>query len=148
NSFAKLPQPASGSCSPRVLRGGVSPPGAGRRKEKFGMRFPGCPVLLAASVAAFALGLVPGKTARAHPTDGPEGPRGSLLADTLPPIIPLHHHHLWFSYQYNPANPVTGFLMTLQLNDQGGNCTETLPLPLWLNCNGGDVESPSDGAGV
>jgi hypothetical protein len=123
-------------------RGGVSPPGAGPRKEQFRMRSSRSLILAAAGLGALALGLATGPTTRA------QGPSGSVLADALPPIIPLHHHHLWFSFQYNSANPTSGFLIALQLNNSGGNCTETLPLPKWLNCRSGEVASLSNGAGT
>jgi hypothetical protein len=96
---------------------------------------------LVLATASLVVGLAAGRAVQA------QGGSVSTLAQMNLPVVPRHHHQIYFTYHLNNLfNPTTGNYIAFQLNDTGNDCPETLPLPPWINCGpGGDVLSPQPG---
>jgi hypothetical protein len=63
------------------------------------------------------------------------------LAQAGLPIIPLHHDHIYFTFDINGCEPTQGHYITFQLNAHptGTACPETLCIASWLRCGTGGV---------
>jgi hypothetical protein len=102
--------------------------------------------VLSLAVLLVAASLIEAPIARA------QSPGGGSLAAAFPPVIPLHHRQVWFTYRVNnlpppcgSGDPTQGFIVAVQLNPSTGannNCPETICLPSWIDCGpAGDVLS-------
>jgi hypothetical protein len=55
------------------------------------------------------------------------------------PVVPVHHHHIYFTFDIDGCDPTQGYYILFQLNTTGTDCPETLCIAPWLNCGGGGV---------
>jgi hypothetical protein len=80
----------------------------------------------------------------------PTSAQTQTLAQAGLPIIPLHHDHIYFTFDIDACNPTQGYYITFQLNAHptGTGCPETLCIAPWLNCASGGVARGRAGAAI
>jgi len=57
------------------------------------------------------------------------------------PVVPVHHHHIYFTFNIDGCDPTQGYYILFQLNSSGTDCPETLCVAPWLRCGSGGVAS-------
>src|SRR5215218_10004590 len=63
----------------------------------------------------------------------------TTLAQAQIPVVPRHHHHIYFTFNIDGCNPTQGYYILFQLNSTGTDCPETLCIAPWLKCGSGGV---------
>jgi hypothetical protein len=90
-----------------------------------------------------ALLLLDGQTPRvAHG----QAPTVLTFAQAQIPVVPRHHHHIYFTFNIDGCDPTQGYYILFQVNATGTDCPETLCVAPWLNCGSGGVATGRAGA--